>query len=93
MVCMECSDSYPFVLRYATQLNHFEGFCAAPYGPEVDPEEWAGQLWENYDYVALFRFDGDFSKEFGAFFEEDGQIQFDTLYRVDAGQKKLIRCE
>lgn len=93
MVCMECSDSYPLVLRYTTQLNHFKGFCAAPYGPETDPEEWARQLWENFDYVALYRFDEDFSENFGTFFEEDGEIQFDTLYRVDAGQKKLIRCE
>ena len=81
------------VLRYSTQLTHLEGFGIVRHAPMLTPEEWASRLWERYDYVALYRFDDYFLENYSAVFEDPADLHWDTLYRVDAGQKKLIRCE
>ena len=80
-------------LRYNTQLTNLRGFGIVRHAPMLTPEEWAQQLWDSYDYVALYRFDDFFLENYSAIFEDPADLRWDTLYRVDAGQRKLIRCE
>ena len=93
VVSMENIGFDALALRYNTQLTHLEGFGIVRHAPMLTPEEWAQQLWERYDYVALYRFDDYFLENYGWVFEDPADLHWDTLYRVDAGQKKLIRCE
>lgn len=93
VVSMENIGFDALVLRYSTQLTHLGGFGIVRHAPMLTPEEWAAQLWEHYDYVALYRFDDYFLENYSSVFEDPTDLHWDTLYRVDAGQKKLIRCE
>ena len=81
------------VMRYCVQLPNVDCFSIADNIPMLTPEEWSQLLWKDYDYVALYRFNDDFQRDYGYLFENPQDLQPDTLYRVDPQQKTLVLCQ
>lgn len=61
------------------------------YTRSLTPDEWMDYLVENeYGYVALYKVDEAFQKEYASLFGEGSVIEDNSLYKVDAENRILI---
>jgi len=94
---------YQGVLRYALRSRRHDVSGFYSLGPEafegdtlskdIDPSDWMDELIEGqYEYVAIHVLGNDFLDNYGECFENPDDVQDDTVYRVNAQSRKLIRC-
>ena len=57
------------------------------------PEQWRQELWENYDYVLLYRLNDYFTEHYGGLFAEPEEIRERAVYAVDRESGLLRRCQ
>lgn len=93
------SNETRLAIKYGIRPNYLDGdvsiraeIKAEDDGSEIySAEEWMDMLCErDYDYVATYHIDDQFIEEYGELFENKEDIADDSIFAVDADNRKLV---